>query len=198
MRFKWFIPPILAVGLFAAAVPVFSQVVPSYYARGIPVSVGVGPSIWDVDWGRGHMLGGTGWVDWYPGRVQSFVHGLGIEFEVRDVHLNRGYGQMNIRQDTAGGGPIYTPHVRGRFHPYAKFLVAQGSMDFTSPSPTYSHDTRMLIAPGGGLEYRFAGPFKVRVDYEYQVWIGKLLGNTPTPSGFTFGFAYDLSHPQGR
>ena len=44
MRFKWFIPPILAVGLFAAAVPVFSQVVPSYYASGIPVSVGVGPS----------------------------------------------------------------------------------------------------------------------------------------------------------
>lgn len=200
MRFKLFVPPILTASLFVAALPVFSQVAPAYSAPGLPLSVGVGPSSYDVDWGHGRMYGGTVWADWYPQFVESFVHtrGLGLEVEARDIHLDRGYGQMNVRQDTAGGGPVFNWHVTNRFHPVAKVLVEDGSVDFTSPSPTYSHDTRILIAYGGGFDYRFVGPLSVRADYEYQDWIGKLLGNTLNPQGFTLGIAYDFSHPQGR
>jgi opacity protein-like surface antigen len=201
MRFKSFIPLILAVCLFIAALPVFAQVVPAYTAPGVPVSIGVGPSSWDVDWGHGRMIGGTIWADWYPAKVESFVHvrGLGAEFEARDVSLhNVGYGQKNIRQDTAGVGPVFNWHITRRFRPYFKLVISDGSVDFTSPSRTYSHDTRTVMAPGGGFEYRFYGPLKVRADYEYQFWIGKLLGNTLNPQGFTVGIAYDLSHPQGR
>jgi opacity protein-like surface antigen len=200
MRFKTFIPPILTGFLFAAALPVFSQVAPAYKAPGIPLSVGVGPSSYDVDWGHGRMLGGTAWADWYPEQIESLVHvrGLGLEVEARDISLEQNLpAQKNMRQDTAGGGPIFNWHVTKRFHPYFKGLFEDGSIDFF-PLPGYSHDTRLLIAPGGGFEYRFLGPLKVRADYEYQFWMGNLLGNTLNPQGFTVGIAYDFSHPQGR
>jgi hypothetical protein len=200
MRFKLFVPPILTVGLFIAALPAFSQVAPAYNAPGVPWSIGVGPSSWDVDWGHGRMYGGTIWADWYPEKVESLVHarGLGLEIEARDISLhNVGYGQKNQRQDTAGGGPIFNWHVTNRFHPYFKGLFEDGSIDFY-PIYSYSHDTRLLVAPGGGFEFRFVGPLNVRADYEYQFWIGKLLGNTLNPQGFTLGVAWDLSHPQGR
>jgi hypothetical protein len=200
MRFKTFIPPILTGFLFAAALPLFSQVAPAYKAPGLPLSVGVGPSSYDVDWGHGRMLGGTVWADWYPEQAESWFHvrGLGLELEARDISLEQNLpAQKNMRQDTAGGGPIFNWHVTRRFHPYFKGLFEDGSVDFF-PLPGYSHDTRLLIAPGGGFEYRFLGPLKVRADYEYQFWIGDLLGNTLNPQGFTVGIAYDFSHPQGR
>jgi len=200
MRFKLFVSPIFAVCLFTAALPAFSQVAPAYNAPGVPWSVGVGPSSFDVDWGHGRMLGGTIWADWYPKQIRSLVHvrGLGVEMEARDISLNQNLPpQKNMRQDTAGGGPIFNWHVTPRFHPYFKGLLEDGSVDFY-PLPGYSHDTRLLLAPGGGFEYRFLGPLTVRADYEYQFWLGKLLGNTLNPQGFTVGIAYDLSHPQGR
>ncbi len=204
MRFKFFIPPILTVSLFTVVLPAFSQVAPAYKAPGVPLSVGAGPSSYDVDWGHGRMYGGTVWADWYPARIQSFAHGLGLEIEARDISLHQNCvapndcPQKNIREDTAGGGPLFKWHLTPRFHPYGKGLIEEGSVDFTTSSPTYSHDTRMLIASGGGFEYRFVGPLWVRADYEYQDWVGKLLGNTLNPQGFTVGIAYDFSHPQGR
>lgn len=198
MRFKWLFFPIVTVSLFAAALPAFSQVAATYKANAIPLSIGIGPSSYDVDWGHGRMLGGTVWVDWYPSKVQHLARGLGVEFEARDISLERNLpAQKNMRQDTAGGGPIYSFRLTDRFRPYFKGLIEDGSVDFY-PLPGYAHDTRLLVAPGGGFEYRFLGPLKVRADYEYQFWIGQLLGNTLNPQGFTVGVAYDLSHPQRR
>jgi Outer membrane protein beta-barrel domain len=200
MRFKLFIPPILTGFLFAVTLPAFSQVAPAYKAPGVPWSVGIGPSSYDVDWGHGRMLGGTVWADWYPEQIRDLTHirGFGLEMEARDISLDQNLpAQKNMRQDTAGGGPILNWHLTDRFHPYFKGLFEDGSVDFY-PLPGYSHDTRLLIAPGGGFEYRFLGPLNVRADYEYQIWVGKLIGNTLNPQGFTVGIAYDLSHPQGR
>jgi opacity protein-like surface antigen len=198
MRFKWLVPPIVTVTLFAAALPAGAQVAAAYQAKSAPWSIGVGPSSYDVDWGHGRMLGGTVWADWYPTQLQHVVRGLGVEIEARDISLNQNLpAQKNMRQDTAGGGAIYSWHVSRRFRPYFKGLIEDGSVDFY-PLPGYSHDTRLLVAPGGGIEYRFLGPLKVRADYEYQYWIGPLLGNTLNPQGFTVGIAYDLSHPQER
>ena len=79
-------------------------------------------------------------------------------------------------------------------HPYAKGVFSQGSVDFIG-SPTYNHDTRLVIAPGGGFQYRIYRPIWARVDYEYQIWTGKLLHEYLTPQGFTVGITYDFAHP---
>jgi opacity protein-like surface antigen len=193
MRLMKFVPPILTLGLILIAVPAKSQVVPAYQAHGLPISLGVGPSIFNPDWGYGQMWGGTIWGDWYPAFMPQTLHGLGLEFEARDIskgqHLPT---QKNIRQDTAQAGAIYSYRRFTNFQPYVKCLFGYGSYDFTSPSPTYSHDTRGLIAPGGGLEYRVYGPMWARVDYEYQMW-QKLFSGYPTPQGFTFGVSYNFS-----
>jgi opacity protein-like surface antigen len=195
MRFKYLFP-VLVVSLILTLIPAHSQVNPQYQRGGINLKVGIGPSSWDVDWGHGRMLGGTVWGDWYPGNMPPFMKGLGLEVEARDISKDPNLPpQKNMRQDTAGGGPIYAWRITDRFHPYFKGLIEDGSIDFY-PVGNYSHDTRLLIATGGGLEYRFWGPLWVRGDYEYQYWISPLLGHTLNPQGFTAGFAYDFSHPQ--
>lgn len=195
MRFKFSVFYVLPVVLFAAATA-SAQVAPAYQSQGIPLTVGLGPSSYDVDWGHGRMYGGTVWVDWYPIQLPKALAGLGVEFEARDISLhNVGFGQKNVRQDTAGGGGIYTWRRFENFRPDFKFLVEDGSVDFTSPSPTYSHDTRFLLAPGGGFQYRIYHQLWARADYEYQIWEGALLGNKLNPQGFTVGVQYDFAHP---
>ncbi len=204
MRLKLLVVPILAVSLFAPLFPAFSQAVPAYEGRGpsLPLSIGFGPSSYDVDWGHGRMYGGTVWADWYPTQLPRILHGLGVEVEARDISLHQNCNppgfcpQKNMRQDTAGGGVIYNWRLFRRFHPYAKFLVEDGSVDFY-PLPGYSHDTFMLLTSGGGFEYRIFRPFWARADYEYQDW-GRLLGNTLNPQGFTVGVAYNFSHAYSR
>jgi opacity protein-like surface antigen len=205
MRFKLLVPPILTVGLLLAAVPAFSQVLAPYQGTGLPITIGAGASSWDPDWGQGRMLGITAWADWYPTQLPPSLRGLGLEVEGRDVrydrHLQPGNGdparsgQGNTTEDTIGGGPIYTWRHFKKIQPYAKGIFSIGSVDFISPSPTYSHDTRTVMAAGGGLQYRVFGPLWARADYEYQDW-GQLLGtNLLEPQGFTFGISFDFSHP---
>ncbi|MGA3131121.1 MAG: outer membrane beta-barrel protein [Terracidiphilus sp.] len=195
MRFKLLVLPVLAVSILTVAIPALSQTVPAYQRQDMPLFVGIGPSGYDVDWGHGRMYGGTIWADWYPERMPSVLHGLGVEVEARDISLDRHLPpQLNIRQDTAGGGLIYAWRHFRNFHPYAKFLIEQGSYDFTTPSPTYSHDTRALWAPGAGFEYRLYHAFWARADYEYQTW-QTLLGKTPNPEGFTVGVSYNFAYP---
>ncbi len=194
MRFKPSVFPLLIVCLMFAAIPAFSQVVPQYQRGGLNLTIGAGPSSWDVDWGHGRMLGGAVWADWYPGKLPSFLQGFGIEAEGRDISKDPNLpAQYNQRQDTIGGGPVYAWRINDRFHPLFKVLAEEGSIDFY-PRPGYSHDTRMLIASGGGFEFRFLGPLWWRGDYEYQIWIGPLLGKTLDPQGFTTGISYDFSH----
>jgi opacity protein-like surface antigen len=198
MRLKLLALPALAVSILTAAIPAFSQTVPAYQREDLPLLVGIGPSGFDVDWGHGRMYGGTIWADWYPERMPSVLHGLGIEVEARDISLDRHLPpQFNLRQDTAGGGLIYSWRHYRNFHPYAKYLISYGSYDF-SPVPVgtsyYSHDTRTLWAPGAGFEYRVYRAFWARGDYEYQTW-QTLLGKTPNPQGVTVGVAYSFGYP---
>jgi hypothetical protein len=206
MRFKLLVSPILTVSLLFAALPAISQTVAPYQGqKTIPIIVGFGPSSYNPDWGHGIMYGGSVWADWYPKVLPPAFDGLGIEIEARDISLNKHpnpgqavlarSGQENTKEDTLGGGVIYTWRFFHNFHPYVKGIFSQGSVDFISMSPTYSHDTRLVMAPGGGFEYRIYRPLWARVDYEYQIW-GKLLGpDVLTPEGLTVGVSYDLSHP---
>jgi opacity protein-like surface antigen len=70
-------------------------------------------------------------------------------------------------------------------------------MDFRTSDPTYSHDNRVVYAPGLGLEFRVFQNVWARADYEYQVW-PDLFGQTSDPQGFTFGASYDFGHSNRR
>jgi opacity protein-like surface antigen len=137
------------------------------------------------------MLGGTLWFDYTPGFLPPIMRGIGLETEARDISFDRGTHSSNFRQDTAGSGPIYTWRHSPNFSPYAKVLAEFGSIDFVSGLPNYTHDTRVLVAMGGGLEARVYHHVWIRADYEYQAW-QSLFHGIPDPQGFTLGVKYDF------
>jgi len=184
----------LAALLLTLAFPLFGQVVPSATAAGRPFSAGGGFSNYDVDWAHGRMDGATIWIDWHGELGPAFLHGLGIEAEARDIRFGGSSSQpTNLRYDTAGGGLIYSYRRYRNFRPYVKAIVSQGSLDFQIGDPYYTHDTRIVYAPGGGVDYRIFGHVWARADYEYQVWPDLFRKqNALDPQGFTVGALYNF------
>jgi opacity protein-like surface antigen len=182
----------------AAAVPAFSQVVPEATEGGIPLVVGVGYSNFYTDW-SGRLSGPALWIDWNLYGGPSFLRGLGIEAEARDLNYDRTGGVPNLRQDSLEGGPLYTWRRYHNVHPYAKFLMGYGSIDFTlRNAPYYHHDSRTMYTPAGGVEVRAWRNVWVRGDYEYQFWNSLFNNHDLNPQGFTVGVSYDLRHIRGR
>ena len=129
---------LLAALVICASNLVFSQVVPEigHPGKGLPLSVGIAYSTYDTDWNQplsgGRISGGTLWADYNFYRLPPLLDGFGIEVEGRDLNFDRTGSDPKMRQDTVEGGVIYTTHFYRRFHPYGKFLVGDGSIDFTS------------------------------------------------------------------
>lgn len=188
----------LVVLVFIAGVSVHGQVRPAATETRLPLTFGLGYSTYQTDW-NGNLSGPMFWADWSFRQVPSHLKGIGVEIEGRDLNYQRTGGVPNLRMDAAGGGPLYTWRHFARIQPYGKFLVEFGSIDFTILGhPNYTHDTRIVKAPGGGLNYRVVPRVWVRGDYEYQYWPQLGHGNDLTPHGFTFGVAYDLSSSSAR
>ncbi|MGB6686754.1 MAG: outer membrane beta-barrel protein [Terracidiphilus sp.] len=194
MRLKF-----ICAGLFlSVALPAFSQVAPSASQGGIPLSVGVAYSNYYTDW-SGYESGPTAWVDWTFHRGPRLLNGLGIEAEGRDLNYARTGSQPLLREDTAEGGPMYHWRHFDRFEPYGKFLFGYGHIAFNDIyNPYYTHDSRTVIAPGGGAEYRVVRNVWVRADYEYQFWTDFFNHHALNPEGFTVGASYDLSHAHSQ
>ena len=142
------------------------------------------------------MQGTTAWIDWNDiPRMPRALQGLGIDIEARDINRGLPSPVPKMRQDTAAGGLSYTVRKFGKVQPYAKYLLGFGSIEF-GPLPhqpvTYTHDTRAIYAPGGGIKFQAYRSLWVRADYEYQFW-PKIFGpHSLNPSGFTFGAMYAL------
>jgi opacity protein-like surface antigen len=188
LTFKLFFAALLA----AAGLPVCSQVSPAANQGGVPIVVGAGFSDFSIDWGPGkRMEGVSAWADWYPYRLPTALHGLGIELEGRDIDFGRPSGISRMRQATGMGGAIYSWNRYRNFRPYAKFLAGVGSIDFP-PLGAYSHDSFLAFAPGGGVEYRAWRHVWIRGDYEYQYWRQVFGPHDLTPTGFTIGASYDF------
>jgi opacity protein-like surface antigen len=193
---SYFIGLLVLTGLMVASSS--AQVVPDAQTGGLPLSVGLGVSAYNVDWDNGLMYGGTVWADYTLTRVPAVLSGIGLEFEARDISLNRGNMRpSNFRLDAIGGGPIY--FVRLRHAPnlriYAKDIIGYGGIDWNNPDPQFTHETRTINSPGGGFEYRMFGRFLARADYEYQIW--PVIGPEQTyldPQGATFGVMYDFAY----
>jgi opacity protein-like surface antigen len=188
---------VLAALFLAGTCPAFSQVAPSASGGGLPFVVGAGVSDFSLDFGMGRRMEGvTVWVDWNLYRAPSLLRGLGIEFEGRDIDINRPSSLSRMRQDTGDGGVIYTWRRYRNFHPYAKYLAGIGSIDFPPPfanEPLYTHTTNFVSSPGGGLEYRAFRNIWVRGDYEYQFWPNLFSRQTAlNPNGVTIGASYDF------
>lgn len=194
MSIKLVLKLIPAVLFAATTLSLSAQVAPAAQKKGLSLAVGAGLSSYDVDWGHGRMLGGTFWADYYPGFLPSLLHGLGIEAEARDISIGHSSTQpSNFREDTMGGGLIYTWRHYPNFHPYGKGLMSLGSMDFRVRNPNYTHETRTVTSAGLGFEYRVYHNIWARADYEYQFW-PKLFQHqqTLTPQGFTVGAMYSF------
>lgn len=188
MRLKF----VLAALFLTASLPAFSQVAPTATQEGANrLAVGGGFSFVDPDWGVGEMYAPTVWLDYRISRVPRLLQGLGAELEGRDVNYHRGNQQYALRQDTFGGGATYTWYHFHRIHPYGKFLLSYGSIDFHGPNPNYRHDTRTVYTAGGGVDYHLIGSFSVRADYEYQFWPQLFQGHqTLDPIAGTIGLSY--------
>ncbi len=181
---------VLAAIILTAAAPVFAQVTPSATRGGLPLVVGGGYSNFNTDW-SGRIEGTTVWVDWNFYSGPAVLHGFGIEAEARDLNYGWKPSLKRMRFLTGGGGPIYTWRHYRNIHPYAKFIIGLGGIDFYSRTP-YDHDTRTVYAPGGGIEYRGWHNVWVRADYQYQFWTNFFNHNALNPAGVTIGATYDF------
>jgi opacity protein-like surface antigen len=196
MHLKLFLGLTLAAFFAGAACPTSAQTVPAAREGTLPVAVGAGFSYFDPDWESGQIYGGALWIDYTPNRVPLFLRGLGVEIEARDISLGQSSSQpSNLREDTAGGGLIYTWRHYPRFHPYLKALGEYASIDFHSGNPDYNHDSRTIAVVGAGLEYRVLRRVWVRGDYEYQYWPDFFSHTKAQPNGVTIGASYHFNTP---
>jgi len=196
MRRKAFLVPVLAAVFVLAASPAFSQVVPAATEGKVPLTIGGGVSDFLTDFeNSGRMVGVTVWADWRLHHLPPLLDGLSIEVEGRDINFARPAGLTTLRQDTGLGGAIYTWQHYSRFHPYGKYLIGLGSIDFADPTnPYYTHDSRVVLAPGVGADYRAWRNVSIRVDYEYQFWHAIFGSHDLNPNGFTFGATYNFGY----
>lgn len=196
MQLRRCILPTLVSIYLGMATSGISQVVPSAREGRLPLTIGAGISNYNADWSNQRINGSGLWIDYYPGIVPRHLNGLGLEAEAHDLSWGRSpvLVASNFRQDTAGGGVIYSWHHFRNVRPYAKGLIEFGSFDFNEgPSePYYRHDTRTVYSMGAGLDYRIFGHIWARGDYEYQTWQVMFNRSSPTPNGFTFGAMYDF------
>ena len=187
-------PKLILTALFAAAViPVYSQVTPAARQGSLPIEIGAGFSNYSVDWGPGRRMDGiTAWLDWYPTNLfPPTLNGLGFEVTGHDIDYAKPAGLERLRQDTGMVGPIFQWNHSHYFHPYVKYLIGIGSIDFP-PDGKYSHDTFLVMAPAGGAEFRAWRHVWIRGDYEYQFWHDTFGPTDLTPTGFTVGASYDF------
>jgi hypothetical protein len=188
---------LIPIALFVvAAFPIHSQVVPAGTQSGLPVPivVGGGVSYFSVGYPPGgEMLGVSAWADWFLlNRLSGRFQGLGIAAEGHEIAIAHPSVFSRMKEQVGEGGAIYSWTRTRNFHPYGKFLAGIGGIYFP-PQGAYTHDTRTVYSPGGGIDYRLAHHILVRGDYEYQIWHHfPQTGQTMHPNGFTLGASYDF------
>jgi hypothetical protein len=192
MRSKFLLYAVFGA-LVASASSGLAQSIYSAQERHLPIAVGTGMSSFNLDYGGGRRMEGiSAWLDWSPPILPPVLRGVGLEIEGRDINFGRPSSLNRMRQDTFAGGVVYNwPRYRVA-QPYFQYLLGMGSIDFPSTNPRYTHDTRAIQAPGGGLEVAVFRNIKVRGAYEYQFWPHIFGAHALNPNGFTIGTEYDF------
>jgi hypothetical protein len=142
----------------ASARAVSAQVGPAGEAGGMSLSAGGTFSGYTLGYGQRKMLGISAFVD------ADSKGSLGIEGEARWLTFHQ---TADVHASTYLAGPRYFRNVR-RFQPYAKVLVGLGQFSFPY---NFAHGNYLVVAPGGGVDFRINRRFRVRLaDFEYQIW----------------------------
>jgi opacity protein-like surface antigen len=105
-------------------------------------------------------------------------------------------GEFNLRQNNStAGNSVYErtyqigPRIflaRGPMIPYAKVLIGRGVYNFPNGVANVAYN---MYTFGGGSDFDLRRSLKLRVDYEYQTWLGFPIADLH-PSVFTVGVAY--------
>ena len=153
---------VLLAALVAACLGIVSpssaQVVPSADMGGFTLVAGATASGFDIQYGQQKLAGVAAVVDVDTRRR------FGFEGEARWLR----YHQTNDVHVTDWlAGPRYH-FSRGRFQYYVKGLVGVGQYQYPFD---LGHDNDLVIAPGGGVDYRWRRRVSFRLaDFEYQYW----------------------------
>ena len=158
-----------------------AQALPTASGPGSYISVGVGVSAYQADYGQRVLGGGEFFLDVHP------TWRYGIEAEAR---LLRYHTDEQVTQTSYLAGPqIYVCHC-GKLRPYGKFLIGEGELEFPF---RYAHGSYLAYAPGGGLDIRISDYLSVRaIDFEYQSWPSFTYGNLH-PYGISAGLNLRLN-----
>jgi hypothetical protein len=135
-----------------------AQAVQSADAGGPLLSVGGTASGYYLQYGQIKLLGASVFVD-----ADTRRH-FGVEAEARWLQFHQ---TNDVHDATYMVGPRYYREI-GRFQPYVKVLAGVGEFNFPY---NYATGSYLVVAPGGGLDYRINRLIRIRVaDVEYQLW----------------------------
>jgi opacity protein-like surface antigen len=181
-------PTFTAAMLLAFGGNLSAQVAPAAKVGGLPISISVGISDYNLDYGPGRRMQGAviraGW---------TLFHGIGIDGNARTLFINTPPGFSRMQQSTFLGGVYYQTPSLWRIHPFVRMGAGLGLIEFPSRNPFYTRDTYTVYAPSGGLEYPITHKLFARAEYEYQFWHQYQGPHDLTPQGGTIGVTYYLS-----
>lgn len=161
----------------------------AYDAERAPVSLAVGGyfSYFDAGYSGYKVMGAASTVNFSP----IIWDRVGAEAEGRWLTLNgsRGFAEYNYL-----AGPVYriTLSEHHALHPYVKGLIGEGIVDFPNH---LAYGRYFVIAPGGGVDLALNSRWRLRADYEYQIWpqapgITGWSASMMKPNGVSVGFTY--------
>lgn len=148
---------LLPASFLALPRPAAAQAKESANAGHAFLSVGGGGSGFYIQYGGRKNVGLTAWVD------ADTIRHLGVEGEARWLEYHQ---TANVHVETYLIGARYHFDV-GRMQPYVKALVGDGHFNFPY---NYAYGNYLVIAPGGGVDYRLSRRWSARADFEYQYW----------------------------
>lgn len=124
------------------------------------------------------------------------IHLAGGAFYTTFDMRNHWGGEFNLRQNNStAGNSVYErtyqigPRVflhRGPMIPYAKVLIGRGVYNFPNGVANIAYN---MYTFGGGSDFDLRRSLKLRIDYEYQTWLGFPIADLH-PNVFTVGVAY--------
>lgn len=141
-------------------------------------SIGGGGSGVLLQYGQRKMIGATAWGD------IDTIRRIGIEAEVRWVDFQQ---TANVHAETYLGGARYHFNFR-RMQPYVKGMAGFGRFNFPYNFATGNY---LVVAGGGGIDYRLNRKWGFRADFEYQYWPQFTYGAMSSPN-VTLGLRYHI------
>ena len=169
--------------------PILAAAQSQYSAERAPVSFTMGGaySFFDASYGGYKVMGAVAYATFSP---VIWDH-VALEGEGRWLTQNasRGFREYNYL-----AGPLYRITLvehRG-LHPYVKGLIGAGVVDFPNHLAVGRY---FVLAPGGGVDLTLNRRWRLRADYEYQIWprspdIPGMDLPTMKPNGVTVGVTY--------